>query len=170
MNPKLNLLQVYCGIASLMVVLTHGNKIVAGELQQNDLYLLQIFHFGWIGVDFFFVLSGFIIFYIHQSDIGKPDKFTPFLFKRFIRVYPLYWSILGLKILVSLFSTAKDSIYQRSADEIIKAVLLLPQDRSILESSFIGVNWTLCYEVFFYCIFGFLILKNTKIYQTIIFA
>ena len=170
MNKKLNLLQVYRGIAALMVVLHHGNGIVSHELQQNDLYLLQIFHFGWIGVDFFFVLSGFIIFYIHQSDIGKPDKFTPFVFKRFIRVYPLYWSILSIKILVSLFNTGKDSIYQRSADEIIKAVLLLPQEHSILESSFIGVSWTLCYEVFFYCIFGFLILKNSKIYQAIIFG
>ncbi|MCC5657529.1 acyltransferase [Nostoc sp. XA010] len=170
MHKKLNLLQVYRGIAALMVILHHGDGIVSRELQQNNLYLLQIFHFGWIGVDFFFVLSGFIIFYIHQSDIGKPDKFTPFVFKRFIRVYPLYWSILGIKILVSLFNTGKDNIYQRSADEIIKAVLLLPQDRSILESSFIGVSWTLCYEVFFYCIFGFLILKNTKIYQAIISA
>ncbi|MDZ8225465.1 acyltransferase [Nostoc sp. ChiVER01] len=170
MNKKLNLLQVYRGIAALMVILHHGNGIVSRELHQNNLYLLQKFHFGWIGVDFFFVLSGFIIFYIHQSDIGKPDKFTPFVFKRFIRVYPLYWSILGIKILASLFNTGKDSIYQRSAAEIIEAFLLIPQDRSILESSFIGVSWTLCYEVFFYCIFGFLILKNTKIYRAIIFA
>ncbi|MEH2012473.1 acyltransferase family protein [Nostoc sp.] len=166
MNKKLNLLQVYRGVAAILVVLTHANRILSREMYQDD--LLQIFHFGWIGVDFFFVLSGFIIFYIHQSDIGKPNKFNSFFFKRFIRVYPLYWSILAIKILVSLFN--KNSIYQRSADEIIKAIFLLPQDRYILESSFIGVSWTLSYEVFFYCLFGLLILKNTKISQSIIFA
>ncbi|MEH2064712.1 MAG: acyltransferase [Nostoc sp.] len=168
MNKKLNLLQVYRGIAAVLVVLTHGNRILSRELHQDD--LLQIFHFGWIGVDFFFVLSGFIIFYIHQSDIGKPNKLKSFIFKRFIRVYPLYWSILGIKILVSLFSHGEDSIYQRSAGEIFKAVFLLPQDRSILESAFLGVSWTLSYEVFFYCIFGLLIVKNTKISQSIIVA
>ncbi|MHC5825587.1 MAG: acyltransferase family protein, partial [Nostoc sp.] len=109
-----------------------------------------------------------MIFYIHQFDIGKPNKLKSFIFKRFIRVYPLYWSILGIKILVSLFSNDKDSISQRSADEVIKAFFLLPQDRSILESSFIGVSWTLSYEVFFYCIFGLLIWKNTKISQSVI--
>ncbi|MFN6487928.1 MULTISPECIES: acyltransferase [unclassified Nostoc] len=166
MNKKLNLLQVYRGIASILVVLTHGNIILSRELHQDD--LLQIFHFGWIGVDFFFVLSGFIIFYIHQSDIGKPNKLKSFIFKRFIRVYPLYWSILTIKILVSLFNTNKDSISQRSAAEIIKAILLLPQDRSILERTFIGVSWTLSFEVFFYCIFALLIFKNTKISQSLI--
>ncbi|MEH2022211.1 acyltransferase family protein [Nostoc sp.] len=168
MNKKLNLLQVYRGLAAVLVVLTHGNLILSREMHQGD--LLQIFHFGWIGVDFFFVLSGFIIFYIHQSDIGKPNKLKSFIFKRFIRVYPLYWSILSIKILVSLFNTNKDSIYQRSPDEIIKAILLLPQDHSILETTFIGVSWTLSYEVFFYCIFALLILKNTKISQSIIVA
>lgn len=169
MNKQLNLLQVYRGIAAALVVLTHANKIISRELQQDK--LLQIFHFGWIGVDFFFVLSGFIIFYIHQSDIGKPNKFKSFAFKRFIRVYPLYWSILTIKIIVSLFNTdTTNSIYQRSAGEIIKAVLLLPQDRSILDATFIGVSWTLSYEVFFYSIFGLLILINTKICQPIIFG
>ncbi|MEH2450438.1 acyltransferase family protein [Nostoc sp.] len=168
MNKKLNLLQVYRGVAAILVVLSHANRILSRKMHQDD--LLQIFHFGWIGVDFFFVLSGFIIFYIHQSDIGKPNKFNSFFFKRFIRVYPLYWSILAIKILVSVFNTNKNSIDQRSADEIIKAIFLLPQDRSILEITFIGVSWTLSYEVFFYCIFGLLILKNTKISHSIIFA
>ncbi|MDZ8110120.1 MAG: hypothetical protein RM338_31605 [Nostoc sp. DedQUE12a] len=70
MNKKLNLLQVYRGIAAILVVLSHGDRILGRELNQNT--FLQIFHFGWIGVDFFFVLGGFIIFYIHQSNVEKP--------------------------------------------------------------------------------------------------
>jgi exopolysaccharide production protein ExoZ len=166
MNKKLNLLQVYRGIAAILVVLTHGHIIVSRELQQDD--LLRVFHFGWIGVDFFFVLSGFIIFYIHQSDIGKQNKLKSFIFKRFIRVYPLYWSVLSLKILVSLFNANKNILFKASPDEIIKAIFLFPQSRSIVEGTFIAVSWTLSYEVFFYCIFGLLIWKNTKILQSII--
>jgi peptidoglycan/LPS O-acetylase OafA/YrhL len=168
MNKRLNLLQVDRGIASVLVVLAHGGTILSRNLNQDG--LLKIFHFGWIGVDFFFVLSGFIIFYIHQADIGNPSRFESFAFKRFIRVYPLYWSVLACKSLVSLFDASKDGIYQWNIGEIAKAILLLPQDRSILESGFIGVSWTLNYEVFFYCMFGLLILMNAKIYRPIIFA
>lgn len=168
MNKRLNLLQVDRGIASVLVVLAHGGTILSRNLSQDD--LLKVFHFGWIGVDFFFVLSGFIIFYIHQSDIGNPSKIKSFSFKRFIRVYPLYWSVLACKILVSLFSTDGNGAEQRNIGEIAKAVLLLPQDRSILESSFIGVSWTLSYEVFFYFMFGLVILISARIYQPILFV
>ncbi|MEH2068462.1 MAG: acyltransferase [Nostoc sp.] len=167
MNKKLNLLQVYRGIAAILVVLCHANHILTREFNKNT--LLQIFHFGWIGVDFFFVLSGFIIFYIHQYDIGKPNKLKSFIVKRFIRIYPLYWIILASKILVSIFTSSKDTISQPGADEIIKAFLLIPQDRSILETNFIGVSWTLSYEIFFYCLFATLILLNTKICKAVIF-
>ncbi|MBD2677970.1 MULTISPECIES: acyltransferase [Nostoc] len=168
MNKKLNLLQVYRGIAAILVVLSHGDRILGRELNQNT--FLQIFHFGWIGVDFFFVLSGFIIFYIHQYDIGKPSKLKSFITKRFIRIYPLYWIVLASKILASTFTNYKDTISQTGAGEVIKAFLLLPQDRAILNTNFIGVSWTLSYEIFFYCLFAALIFFNTKICRAIIIA
>jgi len=168
MNKKLNLLQVYRGIAAILVVLSHGGRILSREFDRNT--LLQIFHFGWIGVDFFFVLSGFIIFYIHQYDIGKPNKLKSFIIKRFIRIYPLYWIVLATKLLASTFANYKDTILQTSAGEVFKAFLLLPQDNDILNTKFIGVSWTLTYEIFFYCLFAGLILFNTKIYKAIIVA
>ncbi|WP_414568635.1 acyltransferase family protein [Nostoc sp. CCY 9925] len=168
MNKKLNLLQVYRGIAAILVVLSHGNRILTRELDQNT--LLQIFHFGWIGVDFFFVLSGFIIFYIHQYDIGKPNKLKSFISKRFIRIYPLYWIVLTSKILASIFTNYKDTIYPTGAGELLKAFLLLPQDPAILNTNFIGVSWTLSYEIFFYGLFAALIVFNKKICRVIIFA
>ena len=55
MQKQFNLLQVYRGLASLLVVLFHGQRIINRELHQDS--LLNIFTFGWVGVDFFFVLS-----------------------------------------------------------------------------------------------------------------
>jgi exopolysaccharide production protein ExoZ len=155
MKERLNLLQVYRGIAALLVVASHGSMMFQEGTHQPS--FLNLFTWGWVGVDFFFVLSGFIIFYIHRSDIGFTNKFTPFILKRFIRVYPLYWVVLLCKVLMSLLSSHGIALYEPI--EFIKAFLLLPQDRTILETNFIGVSWTLKHEIFFYFLFSLLILK-----------
>lgn len=146
MKKQFNLLQVYRGFAALLVVLSHGENIINRELHQDS--LLNMFTFGWVGVDFFFVLSGFIIFYVHQSDIGQVKKFKPFIIKRFLRIYLIYWIVL----LVKIFATYSN---QYKLSEIFKAILLIP----MLESDFIGVSWTLSYEILFYLVFSALILK-----------
>lgn len=53
-------LQLLRGIAAMLVVFYHGTHTE----------LLNIFKLGYMGVDLFFVLSGFIILYIHFSDFG----------------------------------------------------------------------------------------------------
>jgi exopolysaccharide production protein ExoZ len=165
MKKQLNSLQLYRGIASVLVVLHHANIIIDRELRQDGSF--NIFHFGWIGVDFFFVLSGFIIFYIHQSELGQPSRFGSFISKRFLRIYPLYWIILLTKLSVSLFGDKNIIAHQSNLTEFIQAFLLVPQERANLDN-FIGVSWTLTYEVFFYLIFGMLILLKPNIGRSII--
>jgi peptidoglycan/LPS O-acetylase OafA/YrhL len=36
-----------------------------------------VFDFGFAGVDFFFVLSGFIMMHVHAADIGRPSAIGP---------------------------------------------------------------------------------------------
>ena len=65
-------LQAYRGLAVLLVVLYHGNNIVArryGLAPLND-----VFSFGFSGVHLFFVLSGFIILTAHIRDIDTPAR------------------------------------------------------------------------------------------------
>ena len=45
----------------------------------------------WMGVNFFFVPSGFIIFFAHAKDVGRPARIGTYLWRRFARVYPTYW-------------------------------------------------------------------------------
>lgn len=160
-QKKFNLIQAFRGLAALLVLLCHANDIFNRELNQD--FLFNIFGFGWAGVDFFFVLSGFIIFYIHKSDIGHPNRYKSFFFKRFIRVYPLYWIILSGKIAASLFLAYGGDIHQRSLGEIIKAFLLFPQESDILVTSFVGVSWTLSHEILFYLMFSLLIMLKAKL-------
>ena len=151
MKQQLYSLQLYRGISSILVVLHHANIVLDKAFQQDVSF--NLFHFGWIGVDFFFVLSGFIIFYVHQADIGQPQQFKSFIKKRFFRIYPLYWIILLSKVFISLLGDQNSEIQHSSFLQFLQAFLLIPQDRSNLEI-FIGVSWTLTYEIFFYCIFS----------------
>jgi len=166
-TKRLNLIQVYRGVAAVLVLLAHGDLIFNQNL--NEDFLFKIFTFGGSGVDFFFVLSGFILFYVHKSDIGHRSKLKSFLFKRFLRIYPIYWVVLTLKLSASFFSYDLDA-NQRKFFEIIKAFLLFPQDREILSSSFLGVSWTLSFEIFFYLIFSLLIAFKPKFSLKIIIA
>jgi peptidoglycan/LPS O-acetylase OafA/YrhL len=71
------------GVAIILVVLCH----CFGMFPQ--------FHVGWIGVDLFFVLSGFLITGILFETLQKNDYFTSFYRRRFLRILPLYFLIVG---------------------------------------------------------------------------
>jgi peptidoglycan/LPS O-acetylase OafA/YrhL len=157
-RKRLNLIQVLRGLAAVLVVLAHTDLIFNQNLNQN--FLFKVFTFGGSGVDFFFVLSGFIMFYIHQYDINQPNKLGSFLFKRFTRIYPLYWVILISKISANIVFGEENSLI--NLGEYVKAFLLLPQDRTILSENFLGVSWTLSFEIFFYLLFGLLIRLRPK--------
>jgi len=166
-HQKLNLLQVFRGLAAVMVILAHCDLIFNQNFQKD--FFFKIFNFGGSGVDFFFVLSGFIILYIHKSDIGNTSKLKSFLIKRVTRIYPIYWVVLTLKLSASLFFAYDADTSQRNIIEIFKAYMLFPQSREILSSSFLGVSWTLSYEVFFYIIFCLLIGFKPKLSFPIVF-
>ncbi len=113
--------------------------------------------FGAYGVDFFFVLSGFIILYAHYNDIGRANL-TSYFKKRFIRIYPTYWVIvIPLIPLLFLSPTIGAQGTETEISVLVKSVLLIPNDTPPI----LGVAWTLTHEIFFYLVFG-LTLLNLK--------
>jgi len=155
MTSKFNLLQIYRGLAAMMVVLLHLSyrlKITSGET-----FLYEIFKFGGTGVDFFFVLSGFIITYIHYKDLSEGRKVKSFFSKRFVRIYPMYWFVCIIHFLI-YFLPDKGAMQANGLEFYIKSFLLI----KVNNGPFLRVGWTLTYEIIFYFLFGLLILIGRK--------
>jgi peptidoglycan/LPS O-acetylase OafA/YrhL len=55
---------------------------------------------GAIGVDLFFVISGFIMVYTTWDDFGAPGSSIRFFARRLIRIAPLYWIATALLIIL----------------------------------------------------------------------
>ena len=86
------------GLAALSVLLFHVNIVLKlPKYLNNDIF--PFFNFGYCGINYFFVLSGFVIFLAHEKDIGQAARVPMFLWKRFRRVYPVLWMVLLLFML-----------------------------------------------------------------------
>jgi len=90
------------GFAAVLVVLFHVTKYYfATPKYWAGSALNGLFLFGHAGVEFFFVLSGFIMVWVHRQDVGKPSRVGAFAWKRFQRIYPFFWLILAVTVLVA---------------------------------------------------------------------
>ncbi len=105
--------------------------------------------FGHAGVEFFFVLSGFIILYVHRPDIGNPLRLRRYIVRRVTRLWPIY--LVAIALAVFLHSLGGHHLPPFSDFAI--SLLLLPSDRGLI----VPVAWTLQFELLFYTIFGLLI-------------
>ena len=91
---RFELIEIGRGIAALLVVFFHATAIAGLPKYFGQAPLAGLFSFGYAGVDFFFVLSGFIIFYSTAKNHGNPRAIFSYVKHRLIRIYPIYWSSL----------------------------------------------------------------------------
>ncbi|WP_183568344.1 acyltransferase family protein [Mucilaginibacter sp. SP1R1] len=111
---------------------------------------------GASGVDIFFVISGFIMFYT-QNNYKHENKLTyslKFLKRRFTRIYPLYWIWTTVLLGMWLLKMALNShVYK--LPYIIASYLLIPwpQPGANLHP-LLDQGWTLSFEMYFYLVFA----------------
>ena len=85
---KLDSLQAGRGIAALIVVLHHANQAADHFFHGDGRY--DALNYGYLGVDFFFVLSGFIIYHTASRQLGNGRTFNTFFTLRMVRVFAPY--------------------------------------------------------------------------------
>jgi peptidoglycan/LPS O-acetylase OafA/YrhL len=140
-------LQVFRGFAAIMVVICHLIHSLSYFQNIHISVLDFIASIGGRGVDFFFILSGFIISYSVFNNKKSDYNFKKYIYNRIIRIYIPYLPIgIGIYILYNLMPdfSATDRTFS-----LIRSVTLIPVGNPAL-----SVAWTLSFEMMFYVLFG----------------
>jgi peptidoglycan/LPS O-acetylase OafA/YrhL len=132
----------------LPVLLLH----VSASVLPNGLLLSELTR-GWYGVDLFFVLSGFLITWILQSEIAATGTINlkRFYSRRFLRLGPAYLSMLTA-VLVGAVVLNQPQV--KAIPRILPALLTYTYNYQIAAGGthfdVIVVLWSLCVEEQFY--------------------
>lgn len=153
-SGKLVGVQAARGVAAILVVAYHTTRSISLPQYLGYIPFGNALGFGHAGVDFFFVLSGFIIAHAHAADIGRPERVWRYLWRRITRIYPIYWFVTGLELIRGIF--APDAAVRTAMPHVIRSMLLLPDDLGPL----VSVAWTLQSEMLFYLIFALPIIRR----------
>jgi len=146
------------GLAAIAVLLFHVWQMAHDRLGRE-------FAQGWFvngnrGVDFFFVLSGFIILHTNQRHLGIPSEAPRYFYRRIIRVYPILIFLTLVKLGYMLISGAGVPAEKGDFSYIICSTLLIP----LPIFPFMSASWTLCFELFFYSLFLLAILYGRPLF------
>jgi hypothetical protein len=114
---------------------------------------LSWFRMGWVAVDMFFVISGFVIGLTVFNNINSKNWRYSFCLKRFYRIIPLHY----LTILIWIIFIQPGFLFEKPLSNIGSHLLFIHNLSFYHIGSINGVNWSLATEMQFYllmCIFG----------------
>ena len=147
-SRKLINLQALRGVAVLAVVCFHLLTIEA-RYGGSATILPGWFNAGMLGVDLFFVISGYVMVTVTHGRFRSGPQARRFLWHRLTRIYPLYWIYATLALGVFLVRPEWINASQGGHVDVIASFLLIPQP--ILP--IVQVGWTLTHEIYFYLVF-----------------
>lgn len=124
-----------------------------------DFVFPDFFSAGTVGVDIFFVISGFVMALVTSN--SKPGYHTvrSFVLKRVTRVYPIYWIYTLIVLLIYFVRPDVVNSSYLQTPSIVKSLLLFPD----ITNPWLSVGWTLIYEVYFYFLVAILLFFNMRI-------
>ncbi len=148
-------IQLLRGIAALMVVGEHVKNAIF------SIYLKADPAASWVanvplaaGVDIFFVISGFVMAYSTEALHGSPGAWRGFIWRRVIRIAPLYWLATAALILFFVL-TRNPQLFEASWWSVVGSLLFIPTLNTAGQPLPIySVGWTLNHEMFFYAVFA----------------
>jgi exopolysaccharide production protein ExoZ len=153
MSKELHYIVFLRAIACLLVVFAHSVIYVKSLAVFPNQFEIKYFlmYFGAIGVDIFFVLSGFILLF--ANDNSKKTVLI-FFIGRLMRIYPAYFVVLLITLIIGVLKTYSGKAYYE-VDAVFESLFLYTSISADGHASNpIGVAWTLSYEIYFYILLG----------------
>lgn len=145
MKERFLWLEALRGLAAIWVLLHHADSTVTAFIGSLDSKYVSS---GWLGVDFFFILSGFIISFSTRDSSRNQRNLSSYLLSRFLRIYLPYLPVgLGMYLAYTIFPEVSAS--NRDIG-LLTSITLIPT----FEKTALNVAWTLKYEMLFYLIFS----------------
>jgi exopolysaccharide production protein ExoZ len=155
-KTNLTSIQSLRGLAALVVACAHLHSV---ELKFDPNPLLGNWAVvGVGGVDLFFVISGFVMVWVTRASQGIASDVPRFWFARVLRIYPLWWLVLS--VIVGLWLMKPEWVYSSNTGtpDILRSYLLFPASNPPLHA----VGWTLIHEMWFYVVFGFILMAPAR--------
>lgn len=108
-----------------------------------------------IGIDVFFVISGFVMVYSSQTMFAQPGATRWFLLRRVNRIVPLYWGMTTLFLLATQSGAELVHTTLGGPAYILASYAFIPYTRpdGLINPAY-SLGWTLNFEMFFYLWFG----------------
>jgi peptidoglycan/LPS O-acetylase OafA/YrhL len=150
------------GVAATLVVLFHLHGAVSRSAS-NWLWgpLDWVARNGALGVDIFFVISGFVIALSVSKGAPTLAYFGRFILRRSIRLDPPYWSAILLEVLLlrlTVWFVPDHPVTLPSTPQLLAHFAYLQE--LLGYGSIVNIFWTLCYEIQFYGFFvGIVVLQ-----------
>lgn len=173
-KPRYEILDGLRGVAALMVVAFHLLETYSKGPSE------QIINHGYLAVDFFFVLSGFVIGYAYDDRWGKMSIGT-FFKRRLVRLHPMV--VAGTLIGAALFFFAGTAFPKTMEVEgwkfalcLVMGLLMIPCGMGLdirgwgETNSFNGPNWSLTYEYIANVLYAFIFRYLPKVALAVLCA
>lgn len=157
------------GIAALLVVFEHIPN------WNNSFFNINIFRNGFLMVELFFVLSGFVIYNAYANNIKTGKDLLRFQFLRFGRLYPVHLLFLIIFLVIECLkyilatrygiSSPNSTPFVINNSSSFSAHLFLAQALGITQhvGSFNSPSWSISTEFYTYLLFAIIILKLYKL-------
>ncbi len=162
---RFSALDSWRGVCAIIVVLYHIDII--GAMYAGHFRGSGIVKDGFLFVDFFFVLSGFVIAHGSIAKINSAEDIVPFLIRRFGRVWPLHMAILtafiGLELLKlyanrhGVVTSTRPFGKNHSVSSIFTSVLLVHSLGIHSNLKWNAPSWSISAEFYTYLVFALLL-------------
>jgi peptidoglycan/LPS O-acetylase OafA/YrhL len=156
MRQRVPQLDAVRGVAILLVIFHNASERFPG------LHLQGIFANGWMGVDLFFVLSGFLITGILIDTKESEGYLKNFYARRCLRIWPLYYSLILFMFAVLPFLSRSEghAVFEKSSPWWAYPLFLqnfLISPISTAAAGPLGVTWSLAIEEQFYLVWPWVV-------------